>query len=654
MTNNFSTFADAVANRLKKMGNLPRFKVDVDGIFGRYLDAFPRGTNPIYKERTEHDCECCKSFLKNIGDVVALTNTGDRITCWDVGDVPYPYNMVSKLLQALILNAPIKSAYASDQAKYGAKTTNQLLVNGNIKTWDHFYGAVPRVSDPNSFINNINTGFSVLKHSLTELKLDAIDQVIELIENNNLYRGEEHLNIVKAYSKLKSEAAFNDYIWAKAHTPEARFKNTVIGTLVTDLSKGVELEDAVRMFESKVAPNNYKRSKALITPRMVEQATHKLKVLGLEGAVDRRHARETDVSIKDILFADSSIAPKMKDSPLNVLMTEAKRQSPAKKRDGKVIHIGEFISDVLPKARTLDLFLNYKLLSNFMSVTAPVGENVGRLFQWENDFAWSYDGEVADSVTQRVKKAGGNVDVSLRVSLAWHNTDDLDIHAECPDGHIYFGNQKDILDVDMNAGSLNLVRDAVENLSWTNPRIGKYKIYVNNYAKREDVDVGFTIELAHNGLIEQYHCAINPNDRSYITCLNFDYNEFGVKNLTVGPNLTNSGVSTVEKWGLNTNQYVPVNMVMRSPNHWGRAVGNQHMFFILEGCKNPDPVRGIYNEFLRPELHDHRKVFEVLGQKSKAPYCEEQLSGVGFSSTKRASFNVLVNGGQAYNVEVGS
>ncbi len=87
--------------------------------------------------------------------------------------------------------------------------------------------------------------------------------------------------------------------------------------------------------------------------------------------------------------------------------------------------------------------------------------------------------------------------------------------------------------------------------------------------------------------------------------------------------------------GLTTNQLVPVNSIILSPNHWnGKAIGNKHWFFILKGAKNPEPVRGFYNEFLNPALEKHRKVFEVLADKIKAPVEDDQMSGIGVSSTR--------------------
>ena len=121
--------------------------------------------------------------------------------------------------------------------------------------------------------------------------------------------------------------------------------------------------------------------------------------------------------------------------------------------------------------------------------------------------------------------------------------------------------------------------------------------------------------------------------------------------------LTAANISK-EKWGLRTEQYVKVNVVTLSPNFWGdNAVGNRHVFFILDGARNDEDTRGFYNEFLHSRLNDHRKVFEVIGDKTKCRPTEGQLSGLGFSSTKRETFVVKVQQGKKqriFNVHVGT
>jgi hypothetical protein len=73
-------------------------------------------------------------------------------------------------------------------------------------------------------------------------------------------------------------------------------------------------------------------------------------------------------------------------------------------------------------------------------------------------------------------------------------------------------------------------------------------------------------------------------------------------------------------------------------------VGNKHYFFMLDACKNDGSARGFYNEFLCAELEPHRKTMEIVGSKMRAEESENQLSGLGFSSTQRNSVVCRVRG----------
>ena len=78
---------------------------------------------------------------------------------------------------------------------------------------------------------------------------------------------------------------------------------------------------------------------------------------------------------------------------------------------------------------------------------------------------------------------------------------------------------------------------------------------------------------------------------------------------------------------------------------------------MLHGCKCDEEMRGIYNEYLHPRLQEHRKVFEIIGDKTKCRPTEEQISGLGFSSTKHTDILIKVQQGnkrRLFNVHVGS
>ena len=89
-------------------------------------------------------------------------------------------------------------------------------------------------------------------------------------------------------------------------------------------------------------------------------------------------------------------------------------------------------------------------------------------------------------------------------------------------------------------------------------------------------------------------------------------------------------------WGIPTQTFHKVSVLMLSPNYWDeKTVGNKHYFFMLDGCLNDGKARGFFNEFLTDSLNVHRKVFEVVGSKMKTEESDRQLSGIGFSSTQR-------------------
>ncbi len=644
----FKKFSVPVHDRFAELSKGELFVADVDDLFERYLAAFPAGTNPIFRERTTHDCQCCKQFIRRLGRVVAIRG-GVVKTVWGDLDLPSPYREVAAALDAAVKAAPIRSVFRTKERESGTAYNYDPKTN---ERYDHFHGRVADrhyAKDAETKRGERDAVFQVLKRGLTELKLADLEAVAELIQSNGLYRGEEHREAVKGFAQLiRSYLAAGScdlFVWENLDHRFSRFRNTVIGTLLVELAEGKDFDAAVRAFESKVAPANYKRPTAVITQSMVNAALETLTKLGLGGAIQRRYARLSDVSVNDVLFVDNDVKGKMKDGIAALLEESVKRPAPDLKR-AVSIAADEFVTTILPGAKRIEAFVENRHSGNFVSLTGADGPE--RPFKWGNNFAWSYDGNVTDSVKQRVKAAGGNVNALLRVSLSWFNFDDLDLHAETPSGeHIYFGNKRGVLDVDMNAGGPSS-RNAVENLAFTTLRDGVYRIFVNQYRRRETIDVGFAIEVEFGGVVHQHSYDKSLTQGQNVEC--FKLHVSGGKLVKIETTLTGGAISQ-EKWGVKTESLVPVAAMMYSPNYWGdNAVGAKHLILALKGCKNPDSTRGIYNEFLDGRLEPHRKVFEVLGSKMLCPPSEEQVSGLGFTAARGDSVTVVVDGKRAYTL----
>jgi hypothetical protein len=649
----FRVFSAAVNKRFNEMAQDRLFIVDADRdkIWETYLEAFPADSNKIFRVRREYDCSCCRSFIRAVGPIVAIQN-GAISTIWDLNGLPEPFQTVADRMAAYVKSLAISDVFLTPFSTIGTAASHEQI-DGGVRTWNHFSVQVPQRHISQNVAEEsgvMRTTHHVLARGLAELTPDAVATVAGLIQDNAIYRGQEFQGQVFDFQALQERfLSITDknsrelLAWTMVDSPVARIRNTVIGTLMQDLSDGVDVEAAVRAYETKVAPANYKRPTALITKRMVEDAMSTIRELDLESALERRHARFSDVSVNSVLFVDNAVRGKMKGGVEQLLMEEVKPQ-PFDPERATEIAVDKFMEEVLPGSSSVRLYLAPEMIRNFMSLTAPVDENAGKLFKWENNFAWAYTGDVADSIKDKVKRAGGIVEnVSLRVSLAWFNTDDLDLHCTEPNGnHVHFYNKSNILDIDMNVRGET--RQPVENMRWLKlPHDGVYRFWVNNFTKRESIDVGFIIEIESTQIIRTFRYEKAVPNKGNQPVANVEIKNGQVHAIKVADGII-AGAASQDFWGLKTLDLVPVNSIIISPNYWdGNATGNKHHFFILEGCRNPQPARGVFNEFLNSRLEKHRKVFEVLGDKTKCPVASEQMSGVGFSSGRKDKATVLVS-----------
>lgn len=654
----------------KNAAALYRVDFDPDELWNLYLDSFPAGTNPVYRVRREFDCSCCRHFIKTMGGVVAI-NGNEIETIWDFDTTsPECYQPVVDALSAYVKSKPIKDVFLTHEPTVGTARSYERDENGyKVLTWDHFFVNTPRCAyttgDINTETARIRDDRNVFLRSMKELTVEATETVLELIAQNSLYRGAEWkdklaklLTYQKDYAKMNPEQqSLRSWQTVIGMDPAiSRIRNTSIGTLLIDLSEGKDVNTAVTSYERVVAPANYKRPKAIFTKRMLEDAKKTVTELGYMDSLPRRFARLDDISVNNILFANRDAVSRMNGAAADPFAAMEQQVAIDPKRFSHVEEIGidKFISDVLPIAKELELFMENRFSKNMVSLTAPVNQDAKTMFKWDNAFAWAYTGNLADSdIRENVKKAGGKVDGVLRFSIQWNDEpgkwdkSDEDAHCQGPCGHIWFSVKRGFADggnLDVDIINPNRGEPAVENITWpdlSRMKDGKYEFHVHCY-RHDSGNNGFIAEIEANGEVHQYEYRhpLRTDDRIPVATVTLKYGQFTIQDKI------KSAVSSRNLWGVSTNQFVPVSVAMYSPNYWDEqtGIGNRHYFFMLKDCQNPDKLNGFYNEFIKQELLTHKRVFEALGAQMSVQPVDDQLSGVGFSATRHDSFIVKVKG----------
>lgn len=656
----------------KNIDHLFLVQVDKDEMYDTYLNSFPEGTNEIFRERREHDCSCCRGFIKHIGNAVVIKDN-KMTTIWDFETADDTYAPVLKAMSEFIRKHQVMDVFLSIEKKVGCHHNFEMLEKMTPRQWDHFYLELDNkfvIRDSlrkGEVLNKYRTARDVFKRTLDEVTLESVDTVLDLISTNTLYKGPEWktqlIEIRKhmvAYSALTTEQEKDLYAWehsVKLPESTSKIRNTSMGTLLVDLSEGKSLDEAVRAYEVITAPSNYKRSKPLFTQKMLDDAQKKIEEQGYSLALPRRHANLDDITVNDILFSNKDAAPRIQGATdvfgeLSKMTTNNKSSQKFSKTEE--ITIDKFLKDVLPNVTSIEAYFENKHVSNMVSLIAPVNSDAKSMFKWGNNFTWAYAGNMTDSMKERVKSLGGKVDGDLRFSIQWNEdgTDNCDLDAHCKEpsrNEIYYSNCRKPsrssfggqLDVDIIHPEGKI---AVENITWPDRNKmgdGVYSFFVQQFSG--SVKKGFRAEIEFDGQIYSfdYPHSMRPKEKVYVAEVTLKDGKFSIKS-----NI-NSSISSKEVWNLKTNEFVPVTVVCTSPNYWSTAatnVGHKHVFFMLKNCINDETPSGIFNEFLVQELYEHRHVMEAIGNKMRVENTDDQLSGIGFATDKRAELIVKVTG----------
>lgn len=260
----FSVLQVAIMRQFERLPKDALFRVNLSGdeLWQTYLESFPPGTNPIYQTRREYDCSCCKSFIRAVGNMVAVLDhqfDHQLMSIWDIEPTGVPeFDTVTSALSRLVHSHAICDIFLHREASAGQMSNRVLNGDGTVQTFQHFYLSLPstafRLRGRDEALGIARTNHDVFVRSLDEISTEALDTVIDLIKQNSLYRGcESQQNVidfyqVKRYSGSLPPKTREQYLWKMSQglrSSVTHIKNTSIGTLLVDLSNGMDLDAAV-------------------------------------------------------------------------------------------------------------------------------------------------------------------------------------------------------------------------------------------------------------------------------------------------------------------------------------------------------------------------------------------------------------------------
>lgn len=304
----YSAFIGRVDARLRANAiGQPMFTTDTAGLSNVYLSAFPED------QRQYHNCCACKTFIDRYGGLVIIDDKGRTTPAlWSEEDAPDEERPSWVAMAALVRKAKVTGVFLSSEATWGS---------GPAKGWQHII-----VRNPGVFFSPVLTAeqkmaekkedYRLVLAALQEFPESAVDAVLPLLRNDQLYRSEKVLGVAEWFKKRHEEwakakgPAKTNLLWKAVATAPAGFchiRSGMIGTLLEDVVAGLPFADVAAKFKAKMHPLQYMRPQEAPSEGNVAAAEKVIEKLRAAGALDRRFAGLDDVT--DTLWRPTSEAP---------------------------------------------------------------------------------------------------------------------------------------------------------------------------------------------------------------------------------------------------------------------------------------------------------------------------------------------------------
>ena len=296
----YDTFIRRVSDRF--IANVepgrPVFTTSASGLFSLYLDALPE------QERQKHNCAACRSFINRFGGLVIIDQEGRQSPAfWDDRDAGPRYLPAVRAMIHRVSKAVVTGVFVSSEEVWGTPKT------GN---WAHLSVTPPRAMVYRHALLTAGQEMAIkredfknISRALFEFSKATVAQALAILGADAMYRSEKIVgpatflyNLHAAHAGAARDIHRDNLTWLAVATAPEGFchpRSSMVGTLLEDITAGMNFDVVSIRFAEKMHPLQYQRPQSPPSAGNIEQAEKIMAKLGAAGSLARRYARLDEI-----------------------------------------------------------------------------------------------------------------------------------------------------------------------------------------------------------------------------------------------------------------------------------------------------------------------------------------------------------------------
>jgi hypothetical protein len=362
------------------------FHTKTKGLSTAYLDSFE---DPAFKQSV--NCVCCQQFIRNFGGLCFITDTGEVVSAiWDATNVSDEYKVAFGALEKEVSSRRPVGRFWGPLEPWGRSE-----VNG----WKHF--SLPMMEEfshaaPSGRNGASRTAATTLNLALNDFSLEDCNRAMHVLSSGALNNQKKfvpmmqflidlHQDIVKYGNRSELVVKAAGYCPDGWSTP----RDSMIGNLIGWVREGKNGTWITRNWNDRVRPEVFKRPTEAPAAGQIRSAEKLIEELGLKESLKRRLATFDEIK-PFALWVKPEAVPEEPAADGGVFgHLTPKGKAEATKQEIELPPVGvslnEFISDILPKAKSIEVSLLRHQKFRFSGFMTAVDPEAPPILKWDSE-----------------------------------------------------------------------------------------------------------------------------------------------------------------------------------------------------------------------------------------------------------------------------